>query len=88
MGGAIQAGQPNTKREDCHGDSSSCCLRRSLHLSQSAAMMTDTLIRIGIAICIVVVIVLLEAIAMVFAEIMIETSKDYIEKKKNERIKQ
>ena len=34
-------------------------------------MMTDTLIRIGIAICIVVVI-----------------SKDYIEKKKNERIKQ
>ena len=49
-------------------------------------MMTDTLIRIGISICIVVVIVLLEAIAMVFAEIMIETSKDYIEKKKNERI--
>ena len=51
-------------------------------------MMTDTLIRIGIAVCIVVVVVLLEAIAMVFAEIMIETSKDYIEKKKNERIKQ
>ena len=51
-------------------------------------MITDTLIRIGIAVCIVVVIVLLEAIAMVFAEIMIETSKDYIEKKKNERIKQ
>ena len=49
-------------------------------------MMTDTLIRIGIAICIVVVIVLLESIAMVFAQIMIETSKDYIEKKKNERI--
>ena len=49
-------------------------------------MMTDTLIRIGIAVCIVVVVVLLEAIAMVFAEIMIETSKDYIEKKKNERI--
>ena len=49
-------------------------------------MMTDTLIRIGISICIVVVIVLLEAIAMVFAEIMIETSKDYIEKKKKERI--
>ena len=51
-------------------------------------MMTDTLIRIGIAVCIVVVVVLLEAIAMVFAQIMIETSKDYIEKKKNERIKQ
>ena len=49
-------------------------------------MMTDTLIRIGIAVCIVVVVVLLEAIAMVFAEIMIETSKDYIEKKKKERI--
>lgn len=49
-------------------------------------MMTDTLIRIGIAICIVVVIVLLEAIAMVFAQIMIETSKEYIEKQKNERI--
>ena len=47
--------------------------------------MTDTLIRIGIAVCIVVVIVLLEAIAMVFAQIMIETSKDYIEKKKRER---
>ena len=51
-------------------------------------MMTDTLIRIGIAICIVVVVVLLEAIAIVFAQIMIKTSKDYIEKKKNERIKQ
>ena len=51
-------------------------------------MMTDTLIRIGIAVCIVVVVVLLEAIAMVFAQIMIETSKDYIETKKNERIKQ
>ena len=49
-------------------------------------MMTDTLIRIGIAICIVVVIVLLEAIAMMFAEIMIETSKGYIEKRKKERI--
>ena len=49
-------------------------------------MITDTLIRIGIAICIVVVIVLLEAIAMVFAEFMIETSKEYIEKQKNERI--
>ena len=47
--------------------------------------MTDAMIRIGIAICIVVVIVLLEAIAMVFAEIMIETSKDYIEKRKKER---
>lgn len=47
--------------------------------------MTDTLIRIGIAVCIVVVVVLLEAIAMVFAQIMIETSKDYIEKKKQER---
>lgn len=47
--------------------------------------MTDTLIRIGIAVCIVVVVVLLEAIAMVFAQIMIETSKDYIEKKKRER---
>ena len=49
-------------------------------------MITDTLIRIGIAICIVVVIVLLEAIAMVFAEFMIETNKEYIEKQKNERI--
>ena len=47
--------------------------------------MTDTLIRIGIAVCIVVVVVLLEAIAMMFAQIMIETSKDYIEKKKRER---
>ena len=55
-----------------------------MYLSQSAAM-TDTLIRIGIAVCIVVVVVLLEAIAMVFAQIMIEMSKDYIEKKKRER---
>ena len=47
--------------------------------------MTDTLIRIGIAVCIVVVVVLLEAIAMVFAQIMIEMSEDYIEKKKRER---
>ena len=47
--------------------------------------MTDTLIRIGIAVFIVVVVVLLEAIAMVFAQIMIEMSKDYIEKKKRER---
>lgn len=47
--------------------------------------MTDTLIRIGIAVCIVVVVVLLEAIAMVIAQIMIETSEDYIEKKKRER---
>ena len=48
--------------------------------------MTDSMIRIGIAICIVVVIVLLEAIAMVFADILVKTSKDYMEKKKKEKI--
>ena len=86
LGKAIPGVWTYPQREVDHGGGSSCCLRRSLHLSQSAAMMTDTLIRIGIAICIVVVIVLLESIAMVFAKFMIETSKDYIEKKKNERI--
>ena len=61
-------------REDYHGDSSSSCLRRSLHFSKSAAMNTPIDIFLGIAsgILIVGAIVLVEMVAVDILQAIIE----------------